>query len=91
MKVNWRKKCILDYFFFFIDAGASAFGPDCSIVTKQDSRCRHTYVFIVYKVSLEHDFVGSLFEAYIIREATKGGALLAGSSTFEHFCSERQI
>ena len=28
------------------------FGPPCSIVTKEDSRCRHTYVYIVHKVSL---------------------------------------
>ena len=28
------------------------FDSDCSTVTKQDSRCRHTYVYNVHKVSL---------------------------------------
>ena len=28
------------------------FFPDCSTLTKQDSRCRHTYVYNVHKLSL---------------------------------------
>ena len=47
----------LDYFFFYrslkiLGASAFIFGPDCSIVTKEDSRCRHTYVYLVHKVLL---------------------------------------
>ena len=68
----------LDYFFLYRSLKLvhlhlfCALGH-CSIVTKQDSRCRHTYVYIVHKVSLlRHYFVGSLFERYINRKVTKG-------------------
>ena len=43
--------------------------------------------------TLEHYIIGSLFERYINRKATKGtflDALLAGSTPFEYFCGERQ-
>ena len=43
--------------------------------------------------TLEHYFIGSLFQIYINRKATKAyflGALLAESTLFEHFCGERQ-
>ena len=51
-----KKKCsFLDYF-FFIDPWSwficMYFCPDCSTLTKQDSRCRHTYVYNVHKLSL---------------------------------------
>ena len=49
-----KKKCsFLDYFFFNRSlklVHTADFGPDCSTVTMQDSRCRHTYVYIVHKV-----------------------------------------
>ena len=57
MKGNWqKKKAVFWTTFFFIDPWSwficIYFCPDCSTVTKQDSRCRHTYVYNVHKVSL---------------------------------------
>ena len=57
MKANRQKKNALFWTtFFFIDPWSGHiciyFCPYCSIVTKQDSRCRHTYVYNVHKVSL---------------------------------------
>ena len=50
-----KKKCsFLDYFFFNRSlklVHLLYFGFNCSTVTKQNSRCRHTYVYVVHKVS----------------------------------------
>ena len=60
IKVKWKgigkkKGSFLDYFFFNRSlklVHLHIFCPDCSTVTKQDSRCRHTYVYNVHKLSL---------------------------------------
>ena len=93
MKGIGKKKMLFWTTFFRRSAGAFAFILSRhSIVTKADSRCRRTHVYLVDRFALEHYFVGSLFERYIGKEASKGilGTLLAKSIFFEHFCGERQ-
>ena len=58
MKAFWQKKNVVFWTtFFFIDPWIWCiciyFGPKCSIDTKRDSRCGHTYVYIVHKVVLK--------------------------------------
>ena len=69
------------------------FDSDCSTVTKQDSRCRHTYVYNVHKgllLSTTLQAVYSKDTSIEMRQRHFLGALPAGSTTFEHFCGERQ-
>ena len=85
-KVNIKSKRISEknkpfsgllFFLSILEAGVSTLilAVYCSIVKKQDSRCRHTYVYIVHKVSYLSTtlyIVGSLFKRYIGSKATKG-------------------
>ena len=57
MKAFWQKKNAVFWTTFFFIAPWNwficiYFAPDCSIISKQDSRCGHTYVYIVHKVLL---------------------------------------
>ena len=69
------------------------FDSDCSTVMKRDSRCRHTYVYLVHKVSLLSTTLQAVYSKDIsIKKWQRDflGALPSGSSTFEHCCGERQ-
>ena len=69
------------------------FDPDCSTVMKQDLRCQHTYVYIVHKGHSWTLFCRQFISKIHQYKSGKGhflNALPAGSTTFEHFCDERQ-
>ena len=66
---------------------------DCSTVTKQDSRCRHTYVCNVHKVWLLSTTLQAVYSkdtSIEMRQRHYLGALPARSTTFGHFYGERQ-
>ena len=102
VKVKWKrigkkKMQFSGLLFFFIDNWnwfiCIHFCPDYSIVTKEDSQCRHIYVYIVHKVPLlSTTLLAVCSKNTPIKRWQKIflGALQAGSTTFEHFCDERQ-
>ena len=98
MKANWQKKNAVFWTTFFSIAPSSwciciFFGLDCSIVTKEDSRCRHTCVYNVHKVSLLSTSLQAVYSKDTSIEMGQRhflGTLPTGSTIFEHFCGKRQ-
>ena len=70
--IRQKKKAVFWTTFFFIDSWSCFiciyFCPDCSTLTKQDSRCRHTYVYNVHKVSLVSTTLQAVYSKDILIE-----------------------
>ena len=84
-KNRQKKSSFLDYFFYrsLKLVHLHIFLPDCSTVTKQDSRCRHTYVYNVHKVSLLSTTLQAVYSkdtSIEMRQRAFLGALPAGST-----------
>ena len=94
MKGNWQKNMHCSGLLFYRSLKLiylHLFWPRLQYSYEAGFTILHTYAYIVHKVSLEHYFVAVYLKDILVekRQGNFLGALLARSTTFEHFCGKR--